>query len=227
MLASRWRATALVVATVCAGGVLLASPADAAGPPWAGNRAGLTNAQAKEVWKGSRAMGLTDAQAKTVLANRRVALGVPVRFDDSVNTSAPPTRPATAGVATTTFAAAAVACDTITARRDGRNILGQRLYTFWGQKYWCWDGGKVSYTPPAWYWGEVTGLSSVAWAYKGTTADVNVDQIPVPGGFWVSHSWAQAHFEGCLLRVGCFQNTYPLIRMWGYGNGYWAWRAQG
>jgi len=134
----------------------------------------------------------------------------------------------TNGSDTPTVGTAGTRCETSWVRVTERNAVHITLYWFQLNTYWCWNGVTVTYhrTYPTW---DITTLGGdVGWQYRGIPDGIQFNCYVASGSnrnCSGNHEAATAHFELCVLRIGCVQNTYIHIEEWENYHGQFFWHT--
>jgi hypothetical protein len=119
----------------------------------------------------------------------------------------------------TSSQAGRVRCATRTEGVVYRDILGWTLGSYKMTKTWCWRRHRITDAPyPEKYGDTTTPGAVVGWAFQGEIAGGH-NRLPYNGWRRGSHvSWSQGHFSVCILKVGCYNNPVPSVRIQGiYG----------
>lgn len=157
--------------------------------------------------------GLTDEQIALALKDPQVARAVVVEvaFSGEDGLAAADPKPQ-AG-------AAAGRCRTTSARYEGKNSVGQVLYRFQVDKYFCWNGVRV-YSPQVTVVPTITQVGTLSgWNYEGINSYFDRYYKLGASAYGGHHSNRQGHFKLCPPRFICFQNTYPTINIWVHHDG--------
>lgn len=110
------------------------------------------------------------------------------------------------------FTAAAGGCWTWTWRRDGKNVLGATLWSYFQKIDWCGDGSTITTTPQRLRWGE-TYFPFWSWKHIGNQTWGGVGQASY-------RAWTQGEFKLCATPdVGCVQFSYPWLDMTAWADG--------
>jgi hypothetical protein len=120
---------------------------------------------------------------------------------------------------TSTHSHRRVRCATRTEGVVYRDILGWTLGSYKLRKTWCWRRHRITDHPYAEVYGDVTTPGAiVGWGYDGEVSGGH-HREPYNGWRRGSHvSWSQGHFSVCILKVGCYNNPVPSVRIQGiYG----------
>jgi hypothetical protein len=99
------------------------------------------------------------------------------------------------------------------------DILGWTLGSYKLRKTWCWRRHRITDHPYAEIFGDVTTPGAIVG--RGYDGEVSGGHHREPYNGWRrgSHvSWSQGHFSVCILKVGCYNNPVPSVRIQGiYG----------
>lgn len=205
-LARTWRSLPLFVAL----GILLASAVPAAAavepPP-------LTGAERDRFIAGARDVGgLTPEQIDLALADPEVTRGVLVEVQTSDVVEEPKLDPGGA-------IGAGTGCRTAGTYVDGLNVVRARLWRFRVDKYFCWNGSRVTssqvtVSPTLTTLGTTTG-----WDWVGINSEFDRYYKLGASSYGGHHSYRQGRFKFCPPRAVCFQNKYPYVNVWGHHDG--------
>lgn len=108
--------------------------------------------------------------------------------------------------------AASSGCWTWTWQRDGKNLLGATLWSYFQRIDWCGNGSTITNTPQRLRWGEVY-FPFWSWRHIGNQTW---------GGFGQAsyRAWTQGEFKLCATPdVGCVQYSYPWLDMTAWADG--------
>jgi uncharacterized membrane protein len=132
---------------------------------------------------------------------------------------------AQASALTAKSAAASSPCKTISYNAQAFNNVGLRLASFTVYTYFCYNNNKVLPSRTTWYTVNISGVGSAGgWSFDGLTT--NQAYCAVTDGSTNSCGKVvevlEAHFQACLVKVGCVSNWYPVIEEDEYYDGSWA-----
>lgn len=106
-------------------------------------------------------------------------------------------------------------CWTWTWRRDGRNVFGAILWSYFQRIDWCGNGSTITSSPHGVQrtrWGEVY-YPFWQWRHVGNQTWGGVGQPSY-------RAWTQAEFKLCFVPdVGCVQYSYPWLDMTAWADG--------
>ncbi len=109
-------------------------------------------------------------------------------------------------------------CATFTTDQYYNNYLGQTLFNYYQNTYFCWDYNTVTYHS-TWESGMIPGWAkAIGWRYDGVvTTGFNCFYAT---SRWCSgnHEFSQGHFEICIS--GLCDVEYPYIDQYEYYNGH-------
>lgn len=110
---------------------------------------------------------------------------------------------------------ASITCWTWTWQRDGKNIFGETLWSYFQRIDWCGNGSTITISPHGVQrtrWGEVY-VPFWQWRHIGSQTWGGVGQQTY-------RAWTQAEFKLCLVpEVGCVQYAYPWLDMTAWADG--------
>ena len=87
------------------------------------------------------------------------------------------------------------------------------LWSLESDTEWCYDGTEIVGDPAFTVTGSAKGY--LGWHYRGIK-----DKSESGGDGHTSHyDYVQAHFNHCVIKVGCANDFYPWIKKWQYGDG--------
>ena len=110
-------------------------------------------------------------------------------------------------------AAANLSCKGQTVTVKHKSPAQITLWSLESDTEWCYDGSNIVGDPAF----TVTGSAKtwLGWHYRGIKS-----QSESGGNGHTSHyDYVQAHFNHCVINVGCAQDYYPWIKKWQYGDG--------
>jgi hypothetical protein len=126
------------------------------------------------------------------------------RYVDSVSS---PTPSAVVGL----VSIARSGCWTWTWRRDGHNVFGWLIWSYFQQINWCGNGSVITSPPQRTRWGEVHA-PFWSWRHIGNQTWGGVNQASY-------RAWTQGEFKLCLpLDLGC-SYRYPWLDMTAWADG--------
>ena len=99
---------------------------------------------------------------------------------------------------------------------DGRNVLGQPLWTFRSTTNWCWNGEEVGAHPSASPAHGAYGDSHSPFWSSGFVANASVDDSDMP---WELRDRANGIFVLCLPLLQCVQYEHPSIEKRQFSDG--------
>ena len=99
---------------------------------------------------------------------------------------------------------------------EGRNVLGQPLWTFWSTTHWCWNGQEVGTDPSASPPHRAYGDSHSPFWSSGFVANASIDDSDVP---WEISDRANGVFALCLPLLQCVQYEQPSIEKRQFSDG--------
>lgn len=201
-------ATALLVATLAVVG-LSAQPASAT--PGSGVRTALAHSAAGYLTPADRAALKTDpALGRTVVD--------PARTTTTSVASTPrrATAAETAGMSPAT--AASFWCRNVTATRIYRSTLGFTVYNFNNYVNWCYELNGTIHEIVARYWYLSKVDPTAQW--QGLLGDVAYGE-----GTSRYVSQYQGHFQHCVIKYGCYGDSYPYVNLQVYSSGNYTYQT--
>lgn len=186
----------------------LGSPASAAtgnkGAP-AGNAAGVASILQGLSDGGTSWSDLTPEQQKQVM--------------ETLSTATVSTEVVDSGSAPKLDGASPEACRWARIYRYYNNALGQRLFTYYQQVDWCYNGSTITSISRT-RWPEV---SMLFWEFKGHIGNTTSGGT----GSTFYRAWTQGSFALCVPYVLCAQFKYPWLDMTVRGNGTYSYSTGG
>jgi hypothetical protein len=105
-------------------------------------------------------------------------------------------------------------CTTLTSSKIGTNSLGNWIWRYFQQTYYCYNGSNLTTAYRQNRWGEVY---VPLWQFTG-----HIGNWERGGAYqWEFVDWTQGNFQLCLAGwgIGCVQYAYPWVEQHVYGNG--------
>ena len=99
------------------------------------------------------------------------------------------------------------------------NRWGTLIYQFTVNKYWCWDGFRVTHTPDAGISHWINFNFRLAVWFHGVGERKNHHIAPGNGGFLGHHSAAEGNFGYCVAKYGCLMHVSVTALVTGWETG--------